>query len=239
MLGPTPCARDVDSFEPADELLRRRLLHERGIQDLRALYLGADDEPAQILLYGLDFRQLGHGLVIPIFHVFLRWFVGGEGRVAFFEREVAIKTHGPNLEAGPFELSGQLRRTVQPHAMDLVDPPVVFTHLPETDDASLHRAPLGILLPLGEHRPVLPHTETLRPRTRRQLPRTEHVEDENAARSQGVVDAPEDATEPQTLILGVEEVVEDLAYGRDRLAMRYPDFEQRPHPKLGLGRPLA
>src|SRR4051794_21913404 len=43
VLGPTPRSRDGDTFEPADELLRRRLLHERGIQDLRALYLRADD----------------------------------------------------------------------------------------------------------------------------------------------------------------------------------------------------
>src|SRR5215213_7758690 len=165
MLGPTPRTSDDNSFEPSDELLRRRLLHERGIQDLRALYLRSGDEPAQVFLYGLDFRQLGHGLVIPIFHVFLRWFLGGEGRVAFFEWQVAVRTHRPNPEASTFELRGQLRGIIQPHPMDLVDPPVTFTRLPETDDASLHRAPLCILLPLGEHRPVLPHTETLRPRT--------------------------------------------------------------------------
>src|SRR5215212_6124938 len=104
MLGPTPRTSDDNSFEPSDELLRRRLLHERGIQNLRALYLRAGDEPAQVLLYGLDFRQLGHGLVIPIFYVFLRRFLGDERRVAFFERQIAVSSHRPNPEAGMFEL---------------------------------------------------------------------------------------------------------------------------------------
>src|SRR5215213_514688 len=149
MLGPTPRTSDDNSFEPSDELLRRRLLYERGIQHLRALYLRAGDEPAQVLLYGLDFRQLGHGLVIPIFHVFLRRFLGSEGRVAFFEWQVAVRTHRPNPEASTFELRGQLRRIIQPHPMDL-------------------------------------------------------VEDEYTARSQGVVDAPENATEAQVLVLRVE-----------------------------------
>src|SRR5215217_8987423 len=108
MLGPTPRTRDVDAFEPADELLRRGLLHERGIQDLRALYIRANEEPAQVFHYGLDFRKLGHGLVIPIFHVFLRRFLGSEGRVAFFEWQVAVRTHRPNPEASTFELRGQL-----------------------------------------------------------------------------------------------------------------------------------
>src|SRR5215203_1736070 len=239
MLGPTPRTSNDNTFEPSDELLRRGLLHERGIQDLSALYIRANEEPAQVFLYGLDFRKLGHGLVIPIFHVFLRRFLGSEGRVAFFERQITVSPHRPNQEAGTFELRDQLRRIVQPDAMDLVDPPVIFPHLPETDDAPLHSVPPGILLPLREHRPIVPHTETLRPRTRLHLPRTEHVEDEYAARSQGVVDAPEHATESQILVLGVEGVVEDLAYGRDRLARRDPDLEKRPHPKLGLGRPLA
>src|SRR5829696_2696340 len=45
MLGPTPRPSDDNTFEPSDELLRRRLLHERGIQDLRALYLRAGAGP--------------------------------------------------------------------------------------------------------------------------------------------------------------------------------------------------
>src|SRR5215211_1151707 len=51
VLGPAPRARDPDAFQPAGELLRGRLLHERGVQHLRVLYLRAGDEPAQVLLY--------------------------------------------------------------------------------------------------------------------------------------------------------------------------------------------
>src|SRR5215212_2792980 len=239
MLGPAPRTRDPDAFEPAGELLRGGLLHERGVKDLRAHYLRADDESAQVLLYGLDFRQLGHGLFIPVFHVFLRRFPGGEGRVAFLERQIAVRMHRPNPEAGTLELRNQLRRIVQPHVMDLVGPPVVLSHLPKTDDASLHRSPFCIFLPFREHRPVLPHAETLRPRTERHLPRTEHVEDEDAARNQGIMYAPEDAAESQVLALGVEEVVEHLAYRGDGLATWNIDLEQGSHRELGLGRSLA
>jgi hypothetical protein len=65
--------------------------------------------------------------------------------------------------------------------MYLVIPPVVLSHLPETDDPALHRSPLGVLLKLGEYCPILSNAEPFRSGARRHLARREHVEDEDAA----------------------------------------------------------
>src|SRR5215203_4851867 len=147
--------------------------------------------------------------------------------------------HRPNPEARPFEFCGQPRRVVESHAMHLLIPPVALPSFAETHDPALHRTPLDVLLPLCEYRPVLTHAETPRPCTRRHLARTQHVEDEDAAGDERVVNAPEKATQPQLLALRVEEVVEDLAHGRDRVARRDLDLEERSHPELGLGHLFA
>jgi hypothetical protein len=97
----------------------------------------------------------------------------------------------------------------------------------------------SILLPLGEHSPVLTHAETPRPCTRRHLPRTEHVEDEDAAGDERVVNAPEKATKPPFLVLRIEKIIEDLADGRDSLTTWDLGLEQRSYPELGLRRSLA
>jgi hypothetical protein len=123
--------------------------------------------------------------------------------------------------------------------MHLLIPPVALTRFPETHDPALHRTPLDVLLPLREYRPVLPHAETSRPSTRRHLPRTKHVEDEDAAGDERVVNAPEKAPQPPFLVLRVEKVVEDLAYGRDGLTAWDLHLEQRPYPELGLGHSIA
>src|SRR5215204_5443459 len=60
MLGPPPRPCNTDTLEPADELFCRRLLHERGIEDLGPLYLRAVDQLAQVFFYGLDLWQLRH-----------------------------------------------------------------------------------------------------------------------------------------------------------------------------------
>src|SRR5215212_2051120 len=166
-------------------------------------------------------------------------FACDEGGVTLRQREAAIRSHRPNQETRPFEFCGQPRRLVQAHAMHLFVPPVVLSYLPETHDPALHRTPLGVLLQFGEHGPVIPHAETPRPGTRWHLARTEHVEDEDAAGDERVVNAPEKATQPPSLVLRVEKVVEDLADRRHRGARRDLDLEERPHPKLGLGRPAA
>src|SRR5918998_4247477 len=95
--------------------------------------------------------------------------------------EISIRSHRPNPEAGPFEFCGKIRRVVQPHAVDFLVTPVVLSHFPETNDPALHRTPFDVLLPLGEHGPVLPHAETPGLAARRHLTRTKHVEDEDAA----------------------------------------------------------
>src|SRR5215212_10310614 len=166
-------------------------------------------------------------------------FTRHEGGVALRQRVPIVRSQRPNPEARPFEFCGQLRRLVESHAMHLVNPPVVLSHLPETHDPALHRTPPGVLLQLGVHGPVLPHAETSCLLTRRHLARTEHVEDEDAAGDERVVNAPEKATQTPILVLRVEKVVEDLADRRDRDAPRELDLEERPHPKLGLGRPAA
>src|SRR5918993_3490936 len=142
--------------------------------------------------------------------------------------------HRPNPEARPFEFCGQPRRVVESHAMHLLIPPVALPSLAEAHDPALHRSPLDVLLPLCEHSPVLTHAETPRPCTRRHLPRTEHVEDEDAAGDERVVNAPEKATKPPFLVLRVEKVVEDLAYGRDGPTAWELDLEQRSKLELGL-----
>src|SRR5215204_2002195 len=162
-----------------------------------------------------------------------------EGGVALRQREVAIGSQYPNPEASPLEFCGQLRRVVEPHAMHLGIPPVVLAHLPETHDPALHGAPLGVLLKLGEYCPILSNAETFRSGARRHLPRREHVEDEDAAGDERFVNAPEKAAQPPVLVLRVEKVVEDLAYGRDSLTMWDLDLEQRPYPELGLGHSIA
>jgi hypothetical protein len=118
-------------------------------------------------------------------------------------------------------------------------PPVVLPHLAETHDPALHRTPLDVLLPLCEYRPVLTHAEISRPGTGRHLARTEDVEDEDAAGDERVVNAPEKATKPPFLTLRIEEIIEDLADGRDGLTTWDLDLEQRPYPELGLGHPIA
>jgi hypothetical protein len=123
--------------------------------------------------------------------------------------------------------------------MYLFVPPVVLPRLPETHDPALHGATLGVLFPLGEHGPVLPHAEPPGSGTWRHLARTEHVEDEDAAGDERAVNAPEETAQSPFLVLGIEKVVEDLADRRDRGARRDPDLEQRPDPELGLGRPAA
>jgi hypothetical protein len=123
--------------------------------------------------------------------------------------------------------------------MYLVIPPVALPCLPETHDPALHRTPLGILLPLGEYRPVLPHAEAPRPGPGRHLARTKHVEDEDTAGDERVVNTPEEAAKPLVFVLRVEKVVEDLAYGRDGGARRDLGLEQRPYPELGLWHSIA
>jgi hypothetical protein len=123
--------------------------------------------------------------------------------------------------------------------MHLLIPPVALPSLAEAHDPALHRSPLDVLLPLGEHSPVLTHAETPRPCTRRHLPRTEHVEDEDAAGDERVVNAPEKATKPPFLVLRIEKIIEDLADGRDSLTTWDLGLEQRSYPELGLRRSLA
>ena len=53
------------------------------------------------------------------------------------------------------------------------------------------------------------------------------------------MNAPKKAAEPPLLVLRVEEVVEDLAYGRDGLTTWDLHLEQRSKPELGLGHPVA
>src|SRR5215210_1016502 len=166
-------------------------------------------------------------------------FARDEGGVALLQREVTVRSHRAHPEARPFEFRGQLRRIIQPHAMHLFVPPVVLAHLAETHDPALHRTPPRVLLELGEHGPVLPHAETPLPVARPYLAGTERVEDKEAARDERVVNAPEEATQAPLLVLRVEEVVEDLAYGRDRSAMRDLALEERTDAELGLGRPAA
>src|SRR5829696_10322357 len=115
----------------------------------------------------------------------------------------------------------------------------MLPRLAETHDPALHRTSLDVLLALCEYRPVLPHAEISRPGTRRHLPGTKHVEDEDAAGDERVVNAPEKATKPTFLVLRVEKVVEDLADGRDSLTTWDLALEQRPYPELGLGHSIA
>jgi hypothetical protein len=96
-----------------------------------------------------------------------------------------------------------------------------------------------VLLTLGEHRPVIAHPEALDFRALWHLSGAERVEDEDAAGDERLVNAPEDAAQATLLVLGVEEVVEDLADRRDGAATRDLDLEERAHPKLGLGRSFA
>ena len=123
--------------------------------------------------------------------------------------------------------------------MHFVIPPVVPSPFPETNDPALHRTPLSVLLELVEYCPILSNAETFRCGARRHLSRTQHVEDEDAAGDERVVNAPEKAAEPPFLVLRVEEVVEDLAYGRNGLTAWDLDLEQRSKPELGLGHPVA
>ena len=118
--------------------------------------------------------------------------------------------------------------------MHFVIPPVVPSHLPEAHDAALHRTPFSVLLELGEYCPILSNAETFRCGAGRHLARREHVEDEDAAGDERVVNAPEKAAKPPFLVLRVKKVVEDLAYGRDGLTAWDLDLEQRSKPELGL-----
>jgi hypothetical protein len=68
---------------------------------------------------------------------------------------------------------------------------------------------------------------------------TEHVEDEDTAGDERVVNAPEKAPQPPFLVLRVEKVVEDLADGRDGVTTWDLDLEQRPYPELGLWHSVA
>src|SRR5829696_4134853 len=138
-----------------------------------------------------------------------------EAGVALRYRRSTVGWHRPIPEARPFEFCGQPRRVVDSHAMRLLIPPVALPSFAETHDPALHRTPLDVLLPLCEYRPVLTHAETPRPCTRRHLARTEHVEDEDAAGDERVVNAPEKATKPPFLVLRIEKIIEDLADGRD------------------------
>ena len=123
--------------------------------------------------------------------------------------------------------------------MHLVIPPVELSHLAKTHDPTFHGAPLVILLKLGEYCPILSNAETLRSGAKRHLARREHVEDEDAARDELVVNAPEKAAQSQLLVLRVEDVVEDLADGRDCFTGWDLDLEQRSKLELGLGHPVA
>src|SRR5215211_2714066 len=153
----------------------------------------------------------GIGVFIPVPHrvisVVSMWFARDEGGVALGERKVAVSSHRLDSKASPFEFCRQLRWIVQPHSMDLFVPPVEIAYLPKTDDPTLHRTPLDVLLQLGEDRPVVPHAKISPLGARRHLVRTQHVEDEDAAWVERVVNAPEKATQPPLLVLRVEEVV--------------------------------
>ena len=118
--------------------------------------------------------------------------------------------------------------------MHFVIPPVVPSHFPETNDPALHRTPLSVLLELVEYCPILSNAETFSCGAGRHLARTQHVEDEDAAGDERVVNAPEEAAKPPFIVLRVEKVVEDLAYGRDGLTAWDLDLEQRSKPELGL-----
>ena len=123
--------------------------------------------------------------------------------------------------------------------MHLLIPPVALPRLPEAHDPTFHRTPLSVLLKLGEYCPILSNAETFRCGAGRHLSRTQHVEDEDAAGDERAVNAPEKAAKPPFLVLRVEKVVEDLAYGRDCLTAWDLDLEQRSKPELGLGHPVA
>src|SRR5215207_454468 len=240
VLCPPPRPRDPAAPEPAGELLGRRLLDERGIEHLGALDRRAHDELAQVLFYGLYLGELRHGVVIPRPGVSTPVAASGrlarlERRVALPQRIVAVGVQRPYPEAHIAELGGHLRRVVQPHAVYLVVAPVVLPHLPEADDPARHRPLLRVLLPLGEHRPIVPHAEAPRRGAGRHLPRAQDVEDEDAAGDQSLEDAPEER--PQTAGLLVEQVVEDLADSRDGAAQWDLGIEKRPDPKLGLRHP--
>src|SRR5918994_409006 len=166
-------------------------------------------------------------------------FARDEGGVALRQRVATVRSHRLNPEARPFEFCGQVQLVVESHAMDLLIPPVAHPSLAETHDPALHRLPLDVLLPLEEHSPVLTHAETPRPGPRRHLPRTEHVEDEDAPGDERVVNAPEKATKPPLLVLRIEKIIEDLADGRDGLTTWELGLEQRPYPELGLWHSIA
>src|SRR5215208_8505303 len=123
--------------------------------------------------------------------------------------------------------------------MHLVIPSVKLPRLAETHVPARQRTPLDVLLPLCEYGPVLPHAETSRPGTRRHLPRTKHVEDEDAAGDERVVNAPEKAVKPPFLVLRIEKIIEDLTDGRDSLTTWDLGLEQRPYPELGLRHSMA
>lgn len=123
--------------------------------------------------------------------------------------------------------------------MHLLIPPVALPRFPETHDPALHRTPLDVLLKLGEYCPILSNAETFRSGARRHLSRTQHVEDEDAAGDERVVNAPGKAAKPTFLVLRVEKIVEDLADGRDCVTGWDPDLEQGSKPELGLGHPVA
>jgi hypothetical protein len=77
---------------------------------------------------------------------------------------------------------------------------------------------LGILLVLEQHHPVLTFGEPSRRGPWRYLPRLREVEDEDASRGQSCVDAVEERKQSLAVALGIEQVVEDLADGRDSVA---------------------
>src|SRR5215208_708618 len=211
VLGPPSHAYYPNTSEPAGELLGRRLLDERGVEHLCSLYGRAHDELAQVLLDCLDLGQLGHDVFIPCLKTLVT--TGGLRRLARLERRmalsqsiIAVGAHRSYLEACPLELGGKLRRLVQPHAVDLVCAPVMLADLPEADDPALHRPLLRVLLPLCEHRPILPNAEDLRRSAGRHLPGTEYIEDEDTAGDQRLEDAPEEWRQSAGIL--VEKVVE-------------------------------
>ena len=74
----------------------------------------------------------------------------------------------------------------------LVRPPITFVRLAEGDDAAGRRLPFPILLLLDQHHPVLALGEGPGRGQPLDLTGLRHVEDEDTARGQGVVDAAEE-----------------------------------------------
>ena len=114
-----------------------------------------------------------------------------ERRVALSQGIIAVGAHRSYLEACPPELGGKLRRLVQPHAVDLVCPPVVSpTFLKLTIRRSI--VPFSASSSLSASTAQSSPTRKICAVAPGGPARDRDVEDEDAAGSQRLEDAPEE-----------------------------------------------